>query len=148
MPGRCRRVGQLTGGLRAAGRHPAPRPVPRHARMAGNFRRLAEDRDRRDRTGSKLTMNTRQPSTPTPAGTQRRLRALMSRGWSPEAIERATGLPARESARALEDRRRISAEAAARVSAAYDRLWDRPPPQGSDDDRKLAAGGAPRARAR
>jgi hypothetical protein len=93
-------------------------------------------------------VNTREPSTPTPAGTQRRLRALMSRGWSPETIERATGLPALESARALEDRRGISAEAATRVSAAYDRLWDRPPPQGSDDDRELAAAAAARARHR
>jgi hypothetical protein len=93
-------------------------------------------------------MNTREPSMPTPAGTQRRLRALMSRGWSPEAIERATGLPALESTRALEDRRGISAAAATRVSAAYDRLWDRQPPQGSDDDRKLAAAAAARARQR
>jgi transcriptional regulator with XRE-family HTH domain len=86
------------------------------------------------------------PPRPTPAGTQRRLRALMSRGWSPETIERATGMPAPQSARALEDRRGISAEAAARVAAAYDRLWDQPPPQVTDHDRMLAAAAAKRAR--
>ena len=93
-------------------------------------------------------MTTREPSRLTPAGTQRRLQALMSRGWSPETIERAIGLPAMESARALEDRRGISAEAAKRVAAAYDRLWDRPPPQLTDHDRKLAETAAARARAR
>ena len=91
-------------------------------------------------------MTTREPSRPTSAGTQRRLRALMCRGWSPEAIERATGLPAPELASALEDRRGISTEAAAWVAAAYDRLWDRPPPQATDGDRELAETAAARAR--
>jgi hypothetical protein len=70
----------------------------------------------------------------------------MCRGWSPEAIERATGVPALESARALEDRRKISTEAAAWVAAAYDRLWDRPPPQATERNRELAETAAARAR--
>jgi len=91
-------------------------------------------------------MSFREPSRPTPAGTQRRLRALMCRGWSPEAIERATGIPAAENARALTDHRGIGTEAAANVASAYDQLWDRPPPQATDRDRSLAAAAAARAR--
>ncbi len=84
----------------------------------------------------------------TPEGSQRRVRALMNRGWSPEAIERATGLPASVAARALEDRRAISPEAAARVAAAYERLWDKPAPQATDTDRQLSASAAEHARVR
>ena len=79
--------------------------------------------------GRRAAMTAQEPS---PAGTQRRLRALMCRGWSPEAIERATGIPATQTARALTDRRGIGTEAAANVASAYDQLWDRPPPQATD----------------
>ena len=44
---------------------------------------------------------------PTGIGAQRRIRALIARAWSPEAIERAAGLPAADARRALADRRRV-----------------------------------------
>jgi hypothetical protein len=89
-------------------------------------------------------MGARDTPVPTPAGTQRRLRALAARGWSPETIERVTGLPADASARALD--RGVSTQTAARVAAVYDALWDQQPPLATDADRKLAAAAAGRAR--
>lgn len=85
---------------------------------------------------------------PTPAGAVRRARALASRGWAPEAIARATGIPADDCRRALENNKVISADAAARIGAAYDRLWDRPPPRATDTDRQAAQAVTERARTR
>jgi hypothetical protein len=76
---------------------------------------------------------------PSPEGTQRRVRALMSRGWAPEAIERATDIPVSVTARLLEDRGGISEEAAARIAVAYDALWNRPPPQATTEEQQLSA---------
>ena len=85
---------------------------------------------------------------PTPAGTQRRIRALMARSWTPEAIAAAQGIPAAEMRLALEHQAAISPELAQRVAAAYDALWDRPPPQRTPREREEAAAAETHARQR
>jgi hypothetical protein len=91
----------------------------------------------------------RSPSSrPTAAGTQRRLQALMARGWSLQAIARAEGLRAPQLARALEDPALITPKLAADVSAAYDRLWNVEPPQQTEAERDLADAAAEAARIR
>lgn len=79
-------------------------------------------------------MNTLPPSQ---AGTQRRIRALCARGWSNQAIERATGLPAGSTARALANRRTITPGLASRA-AAYDCLWNRESPRHTPEERQDA----------
>jgi len=59
----------------------------------------------------------REQATPSPAGTQRRIQALMNRSWDPEVIERETGAPAREIAHAFADRRSVRPELARHVAA-------------------------------
>jgi len=71
-------------------------------------------------------------------GTQRRLMALMNRSWAPEAIERATGIPAAEITSALAARHALCPGLAARVGAAYDCLWDKQPRTATRADRELA----------
>jgi hypothetical protein len=85
---------------------------------------------------------------PSAWGAQRRLMALMNRSWAPQAIERATGIPAAGITAALSDRETISQALAGQVAAAYDLLWDKPPPQASQHDRNLAAAAAAYARRR
>jgi hypothetical protein len=77
---------------------------------------------------------------PTPWGTRRRLQALMNRGWSPRALQDATGLPGalitaavagkNEPGSGLDDRH---------VAAVYDWAWQRPPPQATPRDKQAAA---------
>jgi hypothetical protein len=77
---------------------------------------------------------------PTPCGTRRRLKSLMNRGWSPQAIEAATGIDAESITAtvgiqppadpALDDHL---------VAGVYDLLWDQPPPAATARDRDLAA---------
>jgi hypothetical protein len=67
-------------------------------------------------------------------GTQRRLRALMNRAWAPEIIERVTGIPQAQIITALARRTAITPDLAQRVAAAYDQLWDRPPPRTTPRD--------------
>jgi hypothetical protein len=69
----------------------------------------------------------------------------MNRAWAPQTIERATGIAAAETTKALADRTSIGPELAERVATAYDQLWDQPPPQATRQDKELAA--AARARA-
>jgi hypothetical protein len=77
---------------------------------------------------------------PTPQGTRRRLQALMNRGWSPQAIQAATGIPAARITAAVTGRRQPAlALDDHQVAAAYDRLWQRPPPQATPRERKQAA---------
>lgn len=85
---------------------------------------------------------------PTPAGTQRRLQALMARSWSLQAIARAGGLRAPQLARALENPRTITPKLAADVSAAYDRLWSAEPPRATQEQCDLADAAAHVARLR
>jgi hypothetical protein len=91
-----------------------------------------------------------EPERPQPSawGTQRRLMALMNRSWAPQAIQRATGIPAAEITNALTDHAAISPGLAERVAAAYDRLWDQQPPRATPEDRQLAAATAAHARRR
>lgn len=74
---------------------------------------------------------------PSPVGARRRLRALAARAWWPDAIERATGLPAAQIHRGL-DGYDITPDLAAAVSDAYERLWDRNPPIVGPQDRQAA----------
>jgi hypothetical protein len=77
---------------------------------------------------------------PTPWGTRRRLQALMNRGWSPQALQAATGLPAKaitetvtskmQPSPGLDDRR---------VAAVYEWAWQRHPPAATPADRQRAA---------
>jgi hypothetical protein len=71
-------------------------------------------------------------------GTQRRLQALASRGWSPRAIQAATGIPARRITTALAGRHARSDDLNRRVAAAYDQLWDKQPPQATRREQALA----------
>jgi hypothetical protein len=75
---------------------------------------------------------------PSAAGTQRRIQALMARAWSPDAIEKASKVPAACIRRALADRGSIAPELAAAVSAAYNQLWDRQPPRATPLERSDA----------
>jgi hypothetical protein len=75
---------------------------------------------------------------PSGIGAQRRIRALMARAWSPEAIEHAAGLPAADARRVLADHRDISPELAAAVARAYDQLWDTELPRGTAAERAAA----------
>jgi hypothetical protein len=75
---------------------------------------------------------------PSGAGAQRRLRALAARSWSPRAIEWETGVPAPLIWRGLQNRDEISPDAARTIAAAYEQLWDRDPPRGTQQDRDAA----------
>lgn len=76
--------------------------------------------------------------TPTPAGTQRRLQALMARSWAMQAIAHETGLRAPQLARALENPATITPKLADGVIAAYDQLWDKTPPRATPAQQELA----------
>ncbi len=90
-----------------------------------------------DRSGPRIRRGV-----PTPCGTQRRLQALMARGWSIPAIVWATGMRPLQLDRALENGGSITPKLAAAVSTAYDRLWDQPPPFVMEDGRELAGASA------
>jgi hypothetical protein len=92
-------------------------------------------------------MTSGQPPRPrrSPVGTQRRLRALAARSWSPEAIERETGIPSELISLALGRADDITPDLVGAVAAAYDRLWDREPPAATRDDQQAAAMAALRA---
>jgi hypothetical protein len=87
------------------------------------------------------------PEKPTPSalGAQRRLRALAARSWSPEAIERETGIPAQLIKRELDGHDDLVPNLAGLVASAYDRLWDRDPPTATSADKEAAAAIADRA---
>jgi hypothetical protein len=82
-------------------------------------------------------MTTRPDPEPTGWGTQRRLQALASRGWSARAIQAATGIPARRIAGALTGERATSRDLNLRVAAAYNQLWDRQPPRATRREQAL-----------
>jgi hypothetical protein len=77
-------------------------------------------------------------TTPSAAGTQRRIQALMARAWSPNAIEKVSEVPAASIRRALADRQSIAPELAADVARAYDALWNKEPPRATAWDRSAA----------
>ncbi len=82
----------------------------------------------------------KQPSRPEPTGwgTQRRLRALASRGWSAPAIQRATGIAAADITTAINDSQDACRDLNNRVAAAYDQLWNQPPPHATPHDQITA----------
>lgn len=85
---------------------------------------------------------------PTGWGTQRRLMALASRGWSADAIQAATGIPAADLAAAIRDRRETWPSLNRRVAVAYDQLWNRQPRRASPRDRAQADAALAQARRR
>jgi len=84
---------------------------------------------------------------PSAVGTRRRLRALAARSWSPRALEKETGIPARVIRRALDGYDDLAPNLSAVVEAAYDRLWHlRPPAETAADQRDAEATAAHAAR--
>lgn len=79
-------------------------------------------------------------------GGRRRLQALMTRGWSVQRIATTRGLSRKPLDHALEGGS-INARTARAVVAAYEALWDQPPPQDSTGDRIAAVRARNRARA-
>lgn len=75
---------------------------------------------------------------PTGWGTQRRLQALASRGWSPLAIQKATGIPAADLTGALKDWRETWQALDRQVAGAYEMLWNRQPPGATQQEQELA----------
>ena len=66
----------------------------------------------------------------TATGARRRLQALANRGWSATAIGgQGLGVSAAQAKRVMERGGPVTPELAERVAAAYDVLWNRPPPQ-------------------
>ena len=86
--------------------------------------------------------------TPTAAGTQRRLQALMARSWSMQAIAQETGLRAPQLARAVENPATVTPKLATEVTAAYDRLWDKTPPSATPVQQELMQAAETAARLR
>jgi len=70
----------------------------------------------------------------------------MARAWSPEAIERAAGVPARTTGKALRHADRLTAGEVQALAGAYDALWDRRPPMATQQDREAAASAHAHAR--
>jgi hypothetical protein len=91
------------------------------------------------------TNDTAQISTATPAGAQRRLRALRARTWPPEEIARQTGIEA-ASLELLPDRRKATPEQVRQIAGTYERLWDQLPPLGTAAQRQAADAALARAR--
>jgi hypothetical protein len=77
-------------------------------------------------------------ATPSAAGTQRRIQALMARAWSPDAIEHASKVPAASIRRALADQQSVAPELAGDVARAYDALWAKEPPRATERERAAA----------
>jgi hypothetical protein len=75
---------------------------------------------------------------PTAWGTQRRLRALMNRSWSPPALEQATGISATVITTILHGSRTPGRAVNECVATAYERLWNKTPPLATARDRQLA----------
>ena len=83
---------------------------------------------------------------PTAQGTQRRLRALTNQSWSPHALQQATGIPAAVITTILDGGRTPGRAVNERVAAAYEQLWNKPPPLATARDRELAAAARTQAR--
>jgi hypothetical protein len=76
---------------------------------------------------------------PTAWGTRRRLQA-MNRGWSPQALQAVTSLPAEAINEAVTSKKQRPLGLDDRwVAAVYDWAWQRPPPEATPADRQVAA---------
>lgn len=78
-------------------------------------------------------------------GTRRRLQALITGGWSVQRIATTHGLDRQPLDHALAGHP-VRASTARTVSAAYEALWDQPPPQDTTGDRIAAVRARNRAR--
>ena len=76
---------------------------------------------------------------PTGWGTQRRLQALASRGWSPRALQKAAGIPAADITAATSDPRNSWPGLDRQVAAAYDQLWNQQPPAATTHEQAVAS---------
>ena len=83
-------------------------------------------------------MSPQQRREPSGWGTQRRLQALASRGWSPLAIQKATGIPAADLTAAVSDPRQSRPSLDRQVAGAYDLLWNQQPPEADRHEQALA----------
>jgi hypothetical protein len=78
-------------------------------------------------------------SGPSDIGTQRRLRALYARSWSPPALQRESGLPFTLTGRALVELDGITPQFARAVRDVYDRLWDQEAPRTTAEEEEAAS---------
>ncbi len=83
-------------------------------------------------------MSRRPRQEPTGWGTQRRLQALASQGWSPHVIQEATGIPAADIAAAASDPRQTWPGLDRQIADAYELLCNQQPPQGTRHEQALA----------
>lgn len=75
------------------------------------------------------------------------MRALVCRGWGARAISDAQGIPEADTARMLTgELARVTPGMAAAAAAAYERLWDRQPPERTRAERQRARAARERAR--
>ncbi|MGH3274326.1 MAG: hypothetical protein ACRDNZ_08385 [Streptosporangiaceae bacterium] len=74
----------------------------------------------------------------TPGGARNRLTALYARGWSPATVASATGIPARACAARVDALTGAGQDTLNAISAAYERLWNQPPPRRTARERAAA----------
>jgi hypothetical protein len=70
-----------------------------------------------------------------PAGTRRRIEALIAIGWSMSAIDAMLGWKVSRTSCLLSDPTNITRRNAARIAALYDKLWDKPAPARNRQER-------------
>jgi transcriptional regulator with XRE-family HTH domain len=86
---------------------------------------------------------------PTTLGVRRRLRALTARSWSPQALADETGIPAPLINSLLAGiRHDLSPHQRLAIANAYDKIWDREPPDGNRDQREACESARSRAASR
>jgi hypothetical protein len=71
--------------------------------------------------------------------------ALAARGWSPQAIQAETGIPAQLIRRELDGRPNQAPGLPKVIASAYDRLWNRDPPTAVPAQRQAAVAAAAEA---
>jgi hypothetical protein len=84
---------------------------------------------------------------PTPEGARHRVRALMARSWSREALERQSdGIEPGTLANVMRHVDSIRPELAEHIAETYDRLWDKEPPRATAAEQAEADAAARTAR--
>lgn len=81
-----------------------------------------------------------------PAGTRRRVEALMCGGWSMRLLSDRIGGPARRLQAVMAREERVTAVIARQVRDLYDELWCQGPPEGTVVERRAATAARRRAR--